>query len=183
MLRRRLHHHLACCLGLVMCASQPLAGGREGMEAYLAPDGRLQSELVLRDAQSGFAGVTAEVWQVAPDGTWRVTRDLEGREIAPERTGDLSPEQLAGLARVLSSQDFRSLPAELGAKAEVNARQLTLRFGEATMILNLMPGEELDRAACAAAPRSELRRFAEIVQAIMHTLREEGGGATIQCMN
>lgn len=186
--RGRVSDHLACCLGLVMCASQALAGGTEVMETYLAPDGRLQSELVLRDAQSGFAGVTTDVWQVAPDGTYRVTRELDGRDIAPERTGSLSPEQLAGLARMLSDQDLRTLPAEFGEAPEVNPRQLTLRFGDTTTILNLMPGQALEEAACAAAPRSDRRRFAEIAHAIMHNLqaadqREEGGGETIQCVD
>ena len=188
MLRGRVHHCLACCLGLVMCASQSLAGGTEEMEAYLAPDGRLQSELEVRDAQSGFAGVTVDVWQVAPDGTWRVTRELDGRHIAPERTGSLGPEQLKRLARVLADQDFSSLPAEFGERAEINARQLTLRFGDATTVMNLMPGQELDQAACAAAPRSDLRRFAAIAHAILRTLpaahqRDEGGDATAPCMN
>ena len=184
--RGRFADHLACCLGLVMGIGQALAGGTEVMEAYLAPDGQLRSELVLRDAQSGFAGVTTDVWQVAPDGSYRVTRELDGRAIAPERTGTLTPERLAGLARALADQDLQTLPAASGEVPEVNARQLTLRFGGTTATLNLMPGQDLDQAACAAPPQSDLRRFAEITDAITTSLqavdqRDEGDGETRGC--
>jgi len=184
--RGRISDLLACCLGLVMCASQTLAGGADDMEAYLASDGRLRSELVLQDAQSGFAGVTTDVWQVAPEGTYRVTRELDGRAVAPERTGSLSPEQMAEVAGVLSDQELTTLPAEIGKTAEINARQLTLRFGDAATTLNLMPGQDLENAACSVAPRSDFRRFVEIAMAITHTLeaggqREPDGGPAVRC--
>ena len=184
--RGRVRDLLACCLGLVLGAGQAMAGGTDDMEAYLAPDGRLKSELVLRDAQSGFAGVTTDVWQVAPAGTYRVTRELDGRAVAPERTGSLSPEQMTELARVLSDQDLATLPAEIGKTAEINARQLTLRFGDAATTLNLMPGRDLENAACGVAPRSDFRRFAEIAMAITDTLEAGGqgepdGGPAVRC--
>lgn len=186
--RGRVRDLLACCLGLVLGAGQALAGGTEDMEAYLAADGRLKSELVLRDAQSGFAGVTADVWQVAPDGSYRVTRELDGRGVAPERTGSLGPDQVAELARALSDQDLTTMPAEIGQAAEINARQLTLRFGDTATTLNLMPGQDLENAACSAAPRSDFRRFVEIAMAITHALEagdrpEADGDPAVRCID
>ncbi len=167
-------------VGAVM-AGIALAGQDPCMEAYLASEGKLRSALELRDAQAGFAGVVEDVFRIAPDGRYTIGRYLGEKSLEPARGGLLGPAELKFLASVLDAEDFLGLPAELGAGPAINARRITLRFGEKEASLLLMPGEAPGTAAQTAsgASRGPVARFAAIFEAVKASLARTGqpGGA------
>jgi hypothetical protein len=165
-----LKHAFAWCLTLLALAGLPFVAETEGMEAYLDRGGELRDRLVLEDAQSGFAGVTADIWAIEPDGAFSVARRLDGGPIAPTRTGALAPDELERLAEVLATQNFYGLPAEFGTPAKVNARKATMSFGAQVSVFWLTPGQDLASFACASDRTSAVRRFAAIAEAILGTL-------------
>jgi len=166
----RAHVLLACTASLMLPIGAASAGDAGAMDAYLTADGQLRHELVLRDAQSGFAGTTAETRTIGPDGRWRVVRDLDGRPTGPERAGVLNSEQLHRLATTLAEEHLLDLPAEIGKAPPVNPHDLTLRFGDAGSVWHLEPGESPSQAASGAAPESPTARFAAISQTIVTAL-------------
>ena len=170
---------LASYLGLVVVATCALAGGRVALDAYLTPEGRLRSALELRDAQAGFAGITADVWSIEPEGAFRVARYLDERAVAPARQGVLSRDRLEELARVLAEQELLTLPPELGQAPPINAHQITLSFGDKSSTLWLMPGQDPREVLAAGGrdPEDPLVRFVAIMQATLHSTEppaEEG---------
>jgi hypothetical protein len=162
----RAHALLACATSLMLPIGAALASDAGAMDAYLTADGQLRHELILRDAQSGFAGTTAETRTIGPDGHWRVVRDLNGRPTGPERTGVLNSDQLERLATTLAEQHLLDLPAENGKPSPVNPHSLELRFGDTVSVWHLMPGQTPSEGASAALPTSPTARIAAISRTI-----------------
>jgi hypothetical protein len=129
----------------------------------------MRDRLVLEDSQSGFAGVTTDIWTIETNGTFTIERLLNGTPIASARTGTLGPEDLKRIAAVLATQDIRSFPAEADAADKINARSLKLIFGEQTSVLWLPAGESVTRLACsdkAPGSRGPAKVAAAIVRAV-----------------
>jgi hypothetical protein len=142
----------------------------QDLGTYLEPGGRMRDSLVLEDSQSGFAGVTTDVWTIETDGTFTIERLLDGKPIAPARTGALAPADLESIATVLAAQDFPSFPAEAGAADKINARSLKLAFGERTSVLWLPAGESVTRLACSEEASGDARGPATVAAAIVRAL-------------
>ena len=94
--------------------------------AYLTAGGKLASRLILKDSQSGFAGVTGYIWTIEPDGSWKRQSFLNRTIRKVDQIGKLSTGQLKQLAGVLKANRLRGLPARLGGKPLVNPKVLTV---------------------------------------------------------
>ena len=150
--------------------------GAGSMSEYLASDGQLQQTLVLEDVQGGVAGFTGTAWLIEPSGQWRVVPFHNIPLTSPRRQGKLAEAQLAALANQLATQDFLTLPRQLGGTPPVNPRQLTIRFGDKATTLVLSPLADLSEAA--PPPKdpqaAEWARFVALVLVIEHwTMGEE----------
>ena len=159
---------LAWCL--IASTVSPCLAEATDLTPYLDAGGGLSDRLVLEDSQSGFAGVTSDVWTIEPDGSFTIERRLDGKPIAPARTGTLAAEDLEGIAAAMAAQDFRSFPEEAGTGDKVNARSVTLTFGDQTSVLWLPAGRDMRQVACAPAPSSSLSGAATVAAAIIDTL-------------
>jgi hypothetical protein len=157
---------LAWCL--ITSAASPCLAEATDLTPYLDAGG-LSDRLVLEDSQSGFAGVISDVWTIEPDGSFTIERRLDGKPIVPARTGTLSAEDLEDLAAAMAAEDFRSFPEEAGTGDKINARSVTLTFGDQTSVLWLPAGRDMRQVGCAA-PRSGLSGAAAVAAAIVDTL-------------
>jgi hypothetical protein len=108
---------------------------------------RLAARLVVRDAQGGIAGETATVTTIEPDGTFRIASLVNGKALAPQRTGRLPPEALRTLARTVATDLAEPLPPslEIGRRA-ANPHRIEITYGEASSALVLPPGSDPDAA-------------------------------------
>jgi hypothetical protein len=159
---------LAVCL--IASATSPCLAEATDLTPYLDAGGGLSNRLVLEDSQSGFAGVTSDVWTIEPDGSFTIERRLDGKPIAPARTGTLSAEGLESIAAAMLAQDFQSFPEEAGTGDKVNARSVTLTFGDQTSVLWLPAGRDMKQLACSAPRSSNLGGAATVTAAIIDTL-------------
>ena len=158
---------------LVWCAlSGPLVADAWAMETVLRQDGTLPSTLTLRETQAGFAGETAMVLVIRPDGRFCRWRELNGAPIGEAQSGRLDPGQLAGLAATLARQDVGTLPARSGNALPINPRQLVLDFGGRQSVLDLAPadpGQPPPPEVDAAAPSARIGAIRQaLVDAIDH---------------
>jgi hypothetical protein len=124
---------------------------------------RLGARLVVRDAQGGFVGETATVTTIEPDGTFRIASLVNGRALAPERTGRLAPEALRALARTLATELAEPLPPSIEAgRAAANPHRVQITYGEASSAL-VLPAGSAPGAAAPAFPEGEAAaRFVRI---------------------
>ncbi|HSK39108.1 MAG TPA: hypothetical protein VK943_05005 [Arenibaculum sp.] len=136
-----------------------------GVTATMAssPAGQLSAPLELKVSQAGFAGITGTVTTIEPDGGYRVSTFVNEMVRPPESEGRLPPEALQAIVRSLEAQDFSRLPDEMGEPPPVNAKTVTLRYGDRSAAMVLEPGADLPAAAAASGPES---RFAAIVQSV-----------------
>jgi hypothetical protein len=144
-------------------------------------DGRkaLAHPLSLHEEQEGIAGKTATVWTIDPSGKWKVARvrynkDGSERE-TPVKSGALSPEELAALAKVLSDHDLAGLPDKTGREPKVNPHRLIIKFGQQKAALEGLPARRnlsLADLIRRSAPTNEKatagvwERFAQVAQAV-----------------
>ncbi len=139
----------------------------DSINDFLAQDGRLQQKLELRDSQSGFVGLSGQVWTVEPSGRWNVARFINEQVQEPHFSGQLTYGQLNGLAGVLAAQDFIKLPNRFGRELNVNPRTLTIRFGTTEKLLILNAGENLETTSPELSQSPDFRRFRAIFESII----------------
>jgi hypothetical protein len=126
----------------------------------------LKPTVTVTDTQGGFAGTTGNVWTIRPDCTFTVARIINERVSAPHLQGRLTAAQQARLSTVLANMSAATLPAQIGERAIVNPRQITLSYDDKTSVLELAPGES-DIAALKALRSSDpARRHLEISEAV-----------------
>jgi hypothetical protein len=106
----------------------------------LAQECSLTAPLTLKDTQDGFAGQTGTVWTIAPDCSFTVARQLGQKIGDPYKQGRLTPEQQAQLKELLDRMALANLPERLGGGPQVNARRITVSYGEKVSRLTLAPG-------------------------------------------
>src|SRR5947209_19336226 len=82
----------------------------------------LSAPLTIKDIQSGFAGETGTVWTIAADCSYTVARQIGPKTLDPHKQGRLTAEQRAQLKTLLDQIAAVTLPQELGAGTQVNAR-------------------------------------------------------------
>jgi hypothetical protein len=124
-------------------------------------------ELRLRDAQEGFVGETGKILVIEPSGEWRLSRFVQDRELAPEQTGKLDPQELARLTQSLQAHRFDALPAQIAPdQIGVNSRTVTLTYGDKSVALTLDPGQIGGEAGdrLPAGLSEDGQRLLEIVQ-------------------
>jgi hypothetical protein len=117
--------------------------GDDQYQNYLVEkDGKphLKHRLVIREEQLGFAGVSGRMWDIEPDGQWKLV-DLQpaGSGKVQETTrqnGRLTAKQLVTLAKELASQDLAGLPNKIGEAPRANPHRIVMKFGEKQMVLN-----------------------------------------------
>jgi hypothetical protein len=105
----------------------------------LAQQCPLTAPLTIKDTQDGFAGQTGTVWTIAPDCTFSVARQV-GPRIDPMTQGRLTPAQEGRLKEQLARAAVADMPAQIGSRPPVNARRITVSYGEKTSVLLLPPG-------------------------------------------
>jgi hypothetical protein len=161
-------------LGVLFGLCVPICGAGSASD-YLASDGQLKQTLVLEDVQGGFAAFTGTAWIIVPSGMWRVVPFHNTPLNLPRRQGTLTEVQLVALANHLATQDFLTLPRQLGGTPPVNPRQLTIRFGEKATTLVRKPLTDLSEAV--PPPKdpqaAEWARFVALVLVIEHWTKGE----------
>jgi hypothetical protein len=171
--------YLVFLLGLcptLVCQAAP--AGKD-LRQFLTPDGRLQSSLVLREAQQGFAGVSGEVWTIEPDGRFSITRFLNEKIDAPYWTRKLSAAERKGLARVLAASRFFELPDSLGSASVVNPQLLTMTFAKKQCTLALVAGQVVTRETVPPPGDPQLREWRNFIAIVLaiHDLAKNRRGA------
>ena len=123
------------------------------MHRTQAVDCPAKSMLMIKDSQEGFAGKTGTIWIIKPDCSFEVARFNGENVSAPHAKGQLTPEQQAQLAAVLSNQGVATLPEQTGQPAPVNSRQISIGYDGKTAVLDLGMGDEAARNLPDAAHR------------------------------
>lgn len=163
-----------CFLALFCIA--PCEASDKGNErnVFLTRDGQLTAKLMLRDAQAGVAGESGTVWIIDPEGTFSISRFFNNKVNKSCRTGQLTQEQLATLAKVLTAQEFFELPSEVGHGPEVNPHRITISFGEKTSTLTLGAGQDIMKAAPQGGEQTSPQgRLSAIAQAIFRAVEDD----------
>jgi hypothetical protein len=109
-------------------------------QAAMSGDCTDNKVLTLKESQGGFAGTTGTVWTVHADCSFTVSRFVNVTVSEPHKRGNLTPEQQAALAKLLSEKAVSTLPAAMGNAPQVNAHQITLQHDGKTSVLTLGPG-------------------------------------------
>jgi hypothetical protein len=126
---------------LVFGALAASAAGKPG--DYLTRDGKLKEKLVLTDLQGGFAGFNGPKITIEPSGKWTRAKLVARRETV-EKTGVLSKDQLATLAKELARYDLRALKSHKESRG-ANPHVVTLTFGKKEVRLTLKTGAALPK--------------------------------------
>jgi hypothetical protein len=106
----------------------------------MAQECPLSASLTLKDTQDGFAGPTGVVWTITPDCSFTVAHQIGPKVTEPFRQGRLVPEQQVRLKQLLARAVVTDMPGHLGTGPPVNARRITLSYGDKVSVLTLPPG-------------------------------------------
>ncbi len=126
---------LAAAAGIGLAAAATPNSG-----AIMAQECPLSAPLTLKDTQGGVVGETGTIWTIAPDCSFSIARQLGYKALEPHKRGHLTPDQQANLGNLLSKLEKSELPARLGAAPQVNARRITVSYGQKEAVLVLAPG-------------------------------------------
>jgi hypothetical protein len=141
---------------------------------FMSAEGTLIAPLVVQDSQSGVAGRVGVEIAVEPNGAWTKTKFWGTRRRQPIDGGQLTPNQLARLARIMAQQDFSSLPKESGKTdptSNPNPRYISLAFGNEKAELLLPPRTDLAEFV-EQVPGDEkklIRRFDQILRSVQQS--------------
>lgn len=105
----------------------------------LAQECALNTTLVLKDTQDGFAGQTGTIWTIGPDCSFTIARQVGPKIAGEHKKGRLTPEQQAQLKDFLSQMAIAELPEQFGNGPPVNARRITFSYGNKVSVLTLAP--------------------------------------------
>jgi len=122
--------------------------------------------LTLRESQGGFVGKTGTVWTINSDCSFTVSRFVNDQTSEPQKRGQLTPEQISSLSRLLSDPSVAQMPAQIGDPAPVNPREITLTRDSKTSVLNLALGATDATILNTAGAASPERRMIEILHAV-----------------
>ena len=153
--------------GVLLLLGGPLSRGQDKTDKYLTKDGKLTHKLVVRDLQSGFAGVTGRQWEIDPEGEWSLGRVFKGK-VEAEKKGKVRPEDLKSLAGQLAKFDLDSLEGKKG-KVGVNPKTVEVQWGKKSFTLTLNAGAALPKADTDSVEA----RLAGILDAVKKTTGEK----------
>ncbi len=166
----------AIVVGFALSADQPTPAG-PGPKAGKKP----LLPITVREEQGGIAGTSVREWTVDKTGKWKLARYTVrgGKEVADsrsEKTGMLTPKQLADLTERLTKHDPAGLSKQLGTAEKVNPHSYFLEFGDSKVTIAGVPPRTSGTAKAnilEAAPsadrkaKDEWRRAGETVQAVI----------------
>lgn len=138
--------------------------------AFLNPDGTLKHSLVLRDAQSGFAGESGQLWTIETGGSWNVSPFLNRNVRDATASGKLSQKQLREIADVLAKAKFNELPNRMGKFTGANPHTFSVKLGEKQVALVMRGGMPL---LAAGEAKTAEQRFAAVVNAVRSKLKSD----------
>jgi hypothetical protein len=121
----------------------------------MAGECRLAAPVSLTVTQDGIVGPTGTVWTIGADCNFSVARIVGFKTLAPNRTGQLAPEQAARLEALLDRVRQSAPPRHFGAAPQANPRRIALTFGAVESELILPPGAA-DNADERARPMLDL---------------------------
>jgi hypothetical protein len=155
----------ACLLavGVFLVGVVP-ADGQDKLAKYLTKDGKLAQKLVVKDLQSGFAGVTGRVYVVEPSGEWTSGNQFQGK-IKMDMNGKLSAEEMKALAGQLAEFDAAGLESKK-MKVGANPKSVVVQWGDKEAVLVQQAGTPLAKAD----PATVEGRYAGIVLAVRKLL-------------
>jgi len=106
----------------------------------MAEECRLSAPVRLTATQDGIVGPTGTVWTIGADCNFAVARIVGFETLAPNRQGQLTPEQAARLEELLERVRQSAPPRQFAAAQEANPRRIALVFGAVESELILPPG-------------------------------------------
>jgi hypothetical protein len=152
------------CLSLFALALPLRAADKP--EDYLTKDGELKEKIEVVDVQGGFAGFTGTAWTIEPSGKWTTARVFNQKRDM-EKTGALTKDQLAKLAKELAAYDLSSLKGF--GKPVTNPHQVTVRWGKQEATLIVAPGGALPKPGTDSLDA----RYAGIASAVKDVIGEK----------
>jgi hypothetical protein len=133
-------------------------------------DCSLTEPLTIADTQDGFAGQVGTVWTITADCSFSIARQIGSKVGEPERQGRFTAEQRKAFTELFAEARIADLPSELGNGPTVNARRVTLTYGDKTAVLILPPGD-MDLGMLATTltddPSKRVAVFADGVQTLI----------------
>lgn len=170
--------HLLNVAFLILAAlSASAVGGERCQKQYLTEEGELTEQLIYRDSQAGFAGVTGYLWTIEPDGSWKRQTFLNDLVRDADRSGKLRPGQLQELAEALKQNDLLGLPEQQGEEPQVNPKFITLQYGDKEFRYALIGGGELPEVDPDHPRPTNADRFVNIVNVILDLLEADSEDA------
>lgn len=151
-------------------ALRAAGGAKVDDGAFLTPEGTLKHSLVLRDAQSGFAGESGQIWTISSDGSWKVTPFLNRNIRDATASGKLSGKQLGEIANSLAQAKFNELPNRIGKFTGANPHTVSIKFGEQQAALVMRGGISLPAQVDS---KTHEQRFASLVHALRSKLKSD----------
>ena len=145
-------------------------GKIDGFGNYLTKEGKLRHRLVLKDSQSGFAGVSGFVWTIQPEGKWDRRPFLNDKVRDADRTGKLTAAQLSQLATEFEKYRMLKLPRHLGQRSQVNPHIFSISFGDKEIDLALRGGEILPQPDPKNPKSFDRDRFVSVVRYVQRQL-------------
>lgn len=141
-------------------------------DAFLDDKGWLKGDLVLRDAQEGFVGVSGEIVTIEKCGRWTRARFVNKKVEEPHRKGQLTKDTIKKLAETLAEDRFLTLPASFGREVPVNRHFYELRFDRKSAQLILAPGESIKDVKPADPDAKKWKRFLHLIRTIEELAKE-----------
>jgi hypothetical protein len=163
--------HLALHAIFVVGAGAAVAAGDETNSATKGSG--LTEVIEIREAQSGFAGVSGTITRIEPDGAFTISHFLNEAVQAPHQQGRLTEEQQEGLSRLLEESDLSALPKELGERPEINEKVITVTVGEdsSTLFLDHTPSDLISQAM--HPPETPEGHLIEIINSVKRLIEEQ----------
>jgi hypothetical protein len=152
------------CLSLLALALALRAADKP--EDYLTKDGELKERIEVIDVQGGFAGFTGNAWTIEPSGKWTTARVFNQKRDM-EKSGELTKDQLAKLAKELAAHEASSLKA-IG-KTTTNPHVVTVKWGKSEAAFTLAPGGALPKPGTDSVEA----RYAGIAKAVKDIIAEK----------
>jgi hypothetical protein len=150
---------LVAAVVLFVASSLPVAGQGKG-DKFLK-DGKLTQPLMVRDLQSGFAGVGGREWKVELSGEWQMANVFQGKAKKVEQQGKLSPDELKALAAALAKYDVETLESKKKSVG-ANPKSLVVRWGDKENVVIMNAGAEMPKED----PATLEGRYAGIILAV-----------------
>jgi hypothetical protein len=151
---------LACALAAVTGQGISHAGDRP-----------LKAPVVLRVAQSGFAGVTGTEYRLEPNGAWQANQFVNDQATGAVGSGQLDAGEFITLSHQIAATDFARARSQASSYKDVNPTIIEIRYGDETVVAALPPGFSLGDA-CPDAARAGLCEVLSLARQIKSSMKD-----------